>query len=85
MENNNNKPNRFDYVAYDETATNLQADFKFAFQAIENRLATLGATRHTSLAATKLEEAYMWIGKAIRDDQINRNGSSPLQEARNNG
>ncbi len=33
---------------------------------------------------TKLEEAYMCVGKAIRDDQIARNGSAPLQEARGN-
>lgn len=30
----------------------------------------------------KLEEAYMWIGKTIRDDQIRRNGSAPMQEER---
>ncbi len=31
---------------------------------------------------TSVEESYMWIGKAIRDEQIERNGSAPLQEAR---
>jgi hypothetical protein len=31
---------------------------------------------------TKLEEAYMWIGKAVRDDQIERNGSAELLEER---
>lgn len=36
-------------------------------------------------AIEKLEECYMWIGKAIRDDQIRRNGSAPLQEARKDG
>jgi len=36
--------------------------------------------RAKALAITKLEEVYMWIGKAIRDDQIKRNGSAELQE-----
>jgi hypothetical protein len=31
---------------------------------------------------TKLEEAYMWIGKAIRDEQIERNSKAELQESR---
>lgn len=29
-----------------------------------------------SLAITKLEECYMWIGKAIRDEQIARGGDN---------
>jgi hypothetical protein len=32
----------------------------------------------------KLEEAYMWCGKGLRDQQIERNGSAPLQEERGN-
>lgn len=30
----------------------------------------------------RLEQAYMWCGKAIRDEQIERNGSAPLLEER---
>lgn len=78
-------PNRFDYVKYDETATNLQAEAKRMFQQLE--IFTLNGIRPgraQSLVMTKLEEAYMWIGKAIRDDQITRNGSAPLQEERGN-
>jgi len=41
--------------------------------------------RAKALAITKLEEVYMWIGKAIRDDQIKRNGSAELQEERKDG
>lgn len=36
-------------------------------------------------AVDLVEEFYMWVGKAIRDDQIKRNGSAPLQEGRKNG
>ena len=41
--------------------------------------------RAKSLALTKLEECYMWIGKAIRDAQMKRNGGAELQEERKNG
>lgn len=44
---------------------------------------TVGSlNRSKALALTALEEFYMWVGKAIRDDQILRNGSAPLQEDR---
>lgn len=69
---------RFDYVRYDEKSSETQQLFHEAFDGIagmvENHLAT---GRAQSLALTKLEEAYMWIGKAIRDEQIKRTGDSP--------
>jgi hypothetical protein len=42
----------------------------------------LVSPRAKALALTKLEEVYMWIGKAIRDDQLDRNGKVELQEER---
>ncbi len=75
--------NRFDYVAYDRGATELQNDFKAVFMNLEKTIENvLPPGRAASLALTSLEECYMWIGKAIRDDQIMRNGSAPLQEGR---
>ncbi len=73
---------RFDYVAYDEHAGKTQGQFKAAFQHLDTMVETLSQGRAKSLVITKLEEAYMWIGKAIRDDQIARNGSALLQESR---
>lgn len=75
---------RFDYVQYDELAATVQANLKEQFQSIENTLCTLADGRAKALALTKLEEAYMWAGKAIRDEQIARNGAAALQEHRNN-
>ncbi len=76
---------RFDYVRYDGQAAQVQENFKEVFTAlelaIENNIAN---SRAKSLALTRLEETYMWIGKGIRDDQIQRNGSAPLQEHRTN-
>lgn len=76
---------RFDYVQYDQEAIvcqGLAKEHALDIEAfIEDRLKS---PRAKALALTKLEEVYMWIGKAIRDDQIERNGSAPLQEQRNN-
>ena len=77
---------RFDYVKYDEKATEDQAQFKTLFEEVETACArNLKPGRASALVFTKLEEAYMWVGKAIRDEQIARNGSAPLQEERKNG
>lgn len=77
---------RFDYVKYDEKATEIQAAFKGNLQSIEGFIeVAILSPRAKSLALTKLEECYMWIGKAIRDDQIERNGSAELLEERKNG
>lgn len=79
------KVSRFDYVKYDEDA-DQQSVFKDCFMALAAVLEnTLKPGRAKSLAITKLEETYMWVGKAVRDDQIARNGSAPMQEERKNG
>lgn len=74
---------RFDYVKYDEEATNNQGIFKEECIVLEDAIESyLISPRAKALAITKLEECYMWIGKAIRDDQIMRNGKAELQEER---
>lgn len=74
---------RFDYVKYDEAAIQQQAEFKKLFENLsENADHWLKSPRAKALVQTKLEEAYMWVGKAIRDDQIARNGVAELQEER---
>ena len=75
---------RFDYVKYDPKAMDSQAYFKGVFDILDEKLKAHKDGRAKALALTALEEAYMWIGKAIRDDQISRNGSAELQEGRGN-
>lgn len=66
---------RFSYVRYDDVHAKLQGDFKRLFEDIECLAASeLGQSRAASLVMTKLEEAYMWVGKAIRDSQIEKDG-----------
>ena len=79
------KNNRFDYVQYDEQATAIQNQFKVEVQKLESMIEKMGAGRYQSMAMTALEETYCWIGKAIKEHQIMRNGTAPLQEGRKNG
>lgn len=77
--------NRFDYVQFDEKQTVDAAELKLTFSILAARVEQLGQGRAQSLALTKLEEAYMWCGKALRDIQIAENGSAKLQEERKDG
>ncbi len=75
---------RFDYVKYDETAMKKQMDLKELFEKIDWLVETsLSNGRAKALVFTKLDEAYMWTGKAIRDEQVAERGAE-LQEGRNN-
>lgn len=89
---------RFDYVKYDEVAVEIQAKGKDLVIQIEELIGreASGTTDETAaiasavnrskeIALAKLEEFYMWFGKSIRDDQIGRNCSAPLQENRKDG
>lgn len=81
-----NPTTRFDYVKYDEEAVKKQSIIKESFMAIDNLVAkVLPEGRAKSLVFTKLEEAYMWTGKAIRDEQIKRDSSSEDCPERSNG
>lgn len=73
---------RFDYVKYNETAQKLQEAFKEQFVTLADAVEALEDGRAKSLVLTKLEEAYMWIGKAIRDQQIKNCGDDTPQEER---
>jgi hypothetical protein len=83
------KSSRFDYVKYDADAVRVQEACKDICSNLEGVVEReLKSPRAKALALTKLEEVYMWIGKAVRDDQIARNGSAPLpkrEEAIHNG
>jgi hypothetical protein len=64
---------RFSYVKYDQESVTKQEAFKKKFEELEAMgIELLKASRPQSLFLTALEEAYMWTGKAIRDEQIFR-------------
>jgi hypothetical protein len=64
--------NRFDYLKFDPHATNIHVAVKSKFEGLAETLEALPDGRAKSLALTKLEEAFMWAGKAVRDDQVSR-------------
>lgn len=77
---------RYSYVKYDEQSATLQAQFKTNFESLSSEVEEhLLPGRAKALVFTKLEEAYMWIGKAIRDAQVQRLGTLDSQEERTNG
>lgn len=76
---------KFDYVKYDDQAAGQQAFYKEKFMELDSVVESLNPGRAKSLAITKLEEAYMWVGKALRDEQIARGNPVELQEERKNG
>lgn len=76
---------RFDYVKYDDKAIKDQQLLKVAFEDVESMIdATAMPGDQKQKALKALEESYMWCGKGVRDEQIMRNGSAPLQEERKN-
>ncbi len=64
---------RFNHVKYDAPALLDQNAAKEIVTRVEEFCERLKPGRAKSLALTALEECYMWIGKAIRDEQIERN------------
>lgn len=76
---------RFDYVKFDEDTAKKLGDFKDRFTGMERCVnENLADGRAKSLVMTKLEEAYMWVGKALRDEQIARGGDATDQPQRSN-
>ena len=76
---------RFDYVQYDEQATAQQDAFKQKFLELENMTNRLEEGRAKSLIFIYLEIAYMWVGKALRDECIARDPVIQDQPARTRG
>lgn len=62
---------RFDSVLLNEQSAELHAEFKALFETLALDIKTrLDPSREKSLALTRLDEAYMWTGKAIETDQL---------------
>ena len=80
---------RFNYVAYDEIAQRDQQELKGMMESLESRVDTIeplgqSASRAKALIYTKLEEAYMWMGKLVRDNQVARTRESTEVPGRSN-
>ena len=67
---------RFSYVKFDEIAAAQQNQLRLAFEAVEFLVEKLASSDCKEMIFEKLQEAYMWAGKHIREDQIARDPSS---------
>jgi hypothetical protein len=65
---------RFDYTKFDKTSSTKLEDAKQAYKSVEALIEGVlpVGSREKSLVLTKLEESFMWVGKAIRNEQIER-------------
>jgi hypothetical protein len=64
----NNRPTRFDYVKYDEETIKKQEILKQSVKNLEKLISdnlTIHS-RESGFAIDKLEECWMWIGKALK-------------------
>lgn len=72
---------QFDYVKYDDIAMGHQGAFRIQVEQLSDHLNLFKGSRYRSLAHTALEEFYMWVGKMIRDDQIECRSEEPSTAA----
>ena len=63
---------RFDHIQFDEISLNKAHGLRVAFENVEDLLEKLPPSRQRLFCFQALEEAYMWAGKAIRDEQLHR-------------
>ena len=60
---------RFEFIKYDDARTKKQKHYNDQFRDLERLVEQVTDTRTRSMILTKLEEAYLWVGKALRDEQ----------------
>lgn len=64
---------RFDSIEYDPISKLNYSKYKGVFESLDSELELdLAITREKSVLMTKLEEAHMWLNKAIKADQLYR-------------
>lgn len=63
-----------DYVVFNTEIAQKHGHLKGLFELLIGEVEELGPSRPASLALTKLEEAFMWTGKALRDQQLETDG-----------
>lgn len=67
--------NKFAYVKYDDVTSAKSAMFKKMVEDLQQQIELLGAGREQQTASYKLEECFMWIGKALKEEQIRKDGT----------
>lgn len=61
----------FDYIEWNALSQKNFDDIRDATEVLEELiLHRLTSSREKSLAMTNLEQTFMWVGKAVRNDQL---------------
>ncbi len=76
-------PSRFEFIKFDDQAKTEHASFTEKFKEIEQDILTIRSTPYRFEAMKCLEACYMWVGKAIRQEQIQRNYDAKDEQKRN--
>lgn len=61
---------RFDHVKFNESTQSASEEFKQRYVSIEVLLDRLPPMKGKAFALQRLEESFMWVGKALRDIQL---------------
>ena len=60
---------RFEGIKFDVARSMFHQSFLKKYEDMEQELNKLPQSREHSLAITKLEESFMWVGKALKKGQ----------------
>lgn len=63
---------RFDFIKYDNIAQARHDMLKDLIEELAECIVELTPSRESALAMTNLEQSFMWMGKAIKEDQKKR-------------
>lgn len=66
---------RFGHVIFDEKTKSLSVSCKNAAERLEKEIENIPFSRGKNMALTKLEECMMWVNKALREAQLDKNNS----------
>jgi len=65
-------PSRFEFVKFNDESKAAHSEFTEKFKQLEQDILTIRSNPYRFEAMKSLEACYMWVGKAIRQEQIQR-------------
>lgn len=70
-----------DSIPYDDTSKQLYSELRILFGRAEaGAMMNLSGGRYKKHALLALEESFLWVGKALKDDQLKRETPSDPSE-----
>jgi len=63
---------RFNFTAFDSLSEEMHENVESKFRALESEIELIVDCPEKEIALQRLEAAFMWVGKAIAKDQLER-------------